>query len=110
MFNRAARSGRTGIGAACRKARRVERTNSIARRRLETDRSAICRTGRFPIERPQDEQFGHFTAIADTLIKESADIFDAQGGQRGVIEPFGPDKVVAAKADVREDAYATRSS
>lgn len=88
----------------------MEGPDGIARWRLEAHRSAVCSACQRPVKRAQDKQFGQFASVADALIEEAADVVDAQRCQRRVIERLGAGDVVAAKADMREDGYATRSS
>lgn len=110
MFDRAPWPRSARIGASCGKTGSVKSPDCVPRWRLEAHRSAVCSACQRPVKRAQDKQFGQFVSVADALIEEAADVVDAQRCQRRVIERLGAGDVVAAKADMREDGYATRSS
>lgn len=110
MFDRAAWPRRTRIGAPRGKTGSVEGADCVARWRHEAYRSAVCSACLCPVQRAQDQQFGQLASVPDALIQEVTDVPDSQRCQRRVIELLGAVEVVAAKADMREDAYATRSS
>lgn len=110
MFDRATRPGRTRIGTACRKPCGMKGAHRVPCWCLEADRATVCRPRLRTVQRAQDQEFSHFPAIADPLIEELTHVPDTQRCQGRVVERFGTGNIVAAKADLREDAYATRSS
>lgn len=110
MFYSTTRPRSASIGPARAKSSGVEGADRVPRWSLEADRATICGNCWRAVERAQDQQFCHLAAITDTLVEKAAHVVDSQRCQCRVVKRFCTGNIVAAKADMREDAYFTRSS
>lgn len=110
MFYSAARPRSASIGPTRAKSSGVEGPDCVPRWCLEAYCATVCCKCGCAVERAQDQQFCHLAAITDPLIEEAAHVIDSQRRQRSVVKRSCTDDIVAAKADMREDTYFTRSS